>query len=504
MSTRLAATNSFIVPGAILDQYTPVLGANTSSPDPSIPRWVPPASRRRLSAYRVLDALLLQADMATPDQAEANINPVRLGETSYLRDALRDVTIGGSQTLVVPGAAQENAPGELLLHQAELTNWTRRSRFHARLQQAESWAVSVGEAFYRLRWGKTAGKRDLKIQVLHPMFVFPRWDEDDELAEVALVWEEERKGRTLLYKDHYKMVGGRVEETAGWYTFDVVGSLEDLRLLEADKNSAGVPIQGLVLDVPSIPIYHLPNVPGADGLLWGESDFTWMVGLLREINHTNTDLSAAATLNGIPPLKVKGLKSRLKTNGENTELRTGPGSVLNLDANGDAAYVDNSSMLTALMGYAERLEAQLFRQSRLGRIFSGTTGNMRDIESAGAVKTLMASLYSRIAQKRTIRHQVYSTMLLDVSTMLGSERQMKWVTVPEIEFGSVLPMDNLQDLAAVVDAYAQGKGPISAETAVKMAQRAGTPVTDLARETAAVQAQLERAGTTPVPVTNQV
>lgn len=483
--------------GMTVDQYTPII--QDTPEDPLVPKWVSSSHRRRYLSYQLLDQLDLQADKRTKQQEDDDVKRTRFGEVAFIIDALRDTCIGGKQQLLVPGADAQGTEGDAAAQsqQEEIRDWAKRSKFFMRLQVTERYAALHGDGFYRLRYGRTRGADDVKIDAFHPAFVFPQWNMDGELTAVAFAWEEavviDRTKRAAIYKDEYVLEGKEVYETAAWYSVDGASSaLDDLKVLQYDKNTRGEVLNNLLVKTDGIiPVFHIPNVPAEDE--FGRSDLINACGLVTEINATNVDMTSAAALLGVPPLVVDGLKARVRPGADRlTEITSyGAGTVLNVEKGGKAEFLDNSGMLTCLAAHELSCETKLFRHVRLGKLFSGHTENLRDIESQKAVKTLMASLYALIAQKRTIREQVYGELFKTVGFMLAQARSGT-VALDKpilIDFGNVLPMDNLDDLQAVVGAYAQGKGILSVETAVKMGAAAGTGVTDIKREVAAVEKQ---------------
>jgi len=481
--------------GGWLDLYTPIIGSD-AVPSSSVPRWMPQEAWRRIKAYEVLERLYASAD--APVESQSDMTAVRLGTIAYVVQTMRDLTVGGEQRLSVPGAETEGGDTALKTQQDGLADWAERNKLFPKVQEAERLASLLGDAVYRLRIGRSEGVKDVKVDVIHPSFVFPVYSNDDELAEVALVWEEWKTIRgvdtLVVYKDQYRIgPDGFMYETAGWYLYTQVPQLSDLKLDEFEKTTDGEDINELNTGLKFIPIYHLPNFWTASN--FGESDITHVVGIAKELNCTDTDLSAAASLLGIPPMVVAGMKGRIRagTLQDTDAAKVGPGSVINVDANGGKAeYLDNSNLLKCLLEYYERMEHMLFRNTRLGRLFSGTTDNVRDIESAQAFKTLMASLYARIAQKRTVRKSFYSRLLKGARELflkIGAKDVMTQDKML-LEFGNVLPSDNSDDLKVVSELWAQGKGPISAETAVRLAQKAGSGVVDCNREAADVTKQV--------------
>ena len=481
--------------GGILDLYTPILGreAVVSS---SVPRWLPRDSWRRIKAYEALENLYLNSD--TPVDSQLDMEPVRLGTVEYIIKSLRDLTIGAEQRICVAGAEAEGGDQALVKQQDALAEWAVRNKTFPKIQELERQAALLGDAFVRIRRGVTRGTEDVKLDVIHPSFVFPWYSTNDELESMALIWEEARILDDIevlcVYKDEYYIgEDGNVRETAGWYNYTAVPSMSDLRLDEYDTSPSGDPINDIDLGIKQIPVYHLHNFWTADN--FGESDIAYITHIFREMNATDTDLSAAASLLGVPPLVVAGMKGRIQAGKlEDTDTETvGPGKIITVDTNGGKAeYMNNSALLECLVKYYDRLEATLFRNTRLGKLFSGQTGNMRDIESSKALKTIMASLYARINQKRTIRTAFYAELLRGVRELFlqidktGNYPEEKMT----LALGNILPSDNSDDLNTLSALWAQGKGPISAETAVRLAQKAGSGVVDLNREAAEVLKQV--------------
>lgn len=478
----------------VLDLWTPIIGGDAPSSVSGLPRWLSMEHRRRLAAYKVMDQFYANVD--EPALTQYDMTPVRLGTVAYTIQVLRDVTVGGKQRIVVRDADKEGDSGRKQ-EQDDLELWAKRNRFYPKLQEAERLSGLLGDAFYRLRIGKTRGTPDVKVDVLHPSFVFPSFDNDGNLSSVALMWEEYKViggvSVSCVYKDEYEIgADGFVYETAGWYLYAQLAQVGDLELNEYDVNVDGVPINKLNLKLTQIPVYHLPNFYTVSD--YGESDLSYLTHAIKEMNATDTDLAQSAGILGSPQMVIAGLKGQIR-NGvvHNTEVETtGPGKVWNVDKDGGKAdYLDNSNMLKCLVEYYDRIEDRFFRNVRLGKLFSGATDNIRDIESGKAFKTMLASLYARVAQKRTVRETVYSELFRGLVELFALSGQNKF---PEedirLEFGNVLPSDNHEDLQAVTTIWAQGKGPISADTAVRLAARAGSGVVDFDREAEAINTQI--------------
>jgi hypothetical protein len=491
--TRFQSTG---IAGNILDLWTPIIGGEDPLRVNGTPRWLPLQHRRRIKAYEYLEQLNCNVD--APVDAQADMRPVRFGTVAYTIQLLRDLTVGGEQRITVQGAEAQGGDPARQKQQTVISDWAERNRFFAKMQEAERQAGLLGDVFYRLRLGKTRGQLDVKIDVIHPSFVFPVFDVDGNISEVDLIWEEYRTINGIetlcVYKDTYEFgPGGHVYETAGWYLYTSVPALNDLALDQYDTTVDGKEINKLDLALTEIPVYHLPNFYTISD--FGECDLAYVTDAVRELNAADTDLSAAASLLGVPPMVVAGLKGQVR-NGvvQNQDADTvGPGKVWNVDtAGGKAEYMDNSTLLKCLLEYYDRVEHLFFRNIRLGKMFSGQTDNIRDIESGKAFKTLLASLYARVAQKRTVRKTFYSVLfgaIRDMFILLG-----KTAEFPEpkmyVEFGNVLPSDNSDDLKVVAEIWAQGKGPISAETAVRMAAKAGSGVVDYNQEAGVIKDQV--------------
>lgn len=492
--------------GGILDLYTPIIGGDEVQSS-SVPRWLLKDHWRRIKAYEYLEQLYSNAD--APPDSQLDMSVVRLGTIAYIIQLIRDLTVGGEQRITVAGAETSGGDSTKQAQQIKFQEWARRNKVYPKIQEGERLCGLLGDVFYRLRIGKTRRKNDVKLDVIHPSFAYPVYDADDELTDIALIWEENRIVNGLetqcVYKDEYHIgEDGLVRETAGWYNYSsfplssanvgFAGLLSDLKLDEYDATVDGDEITNLNLGIDRIPIYHLPNFWTAAN--YGESDIAYVTHEAAELNATDTDMAAAATLLGVPPLVVAGLKGRIRKGvlQDTEEASVGPGKVFSVDTNGGKAeYLDNSNLLKCLIEYSERMEFKLFRNTRLGKLFSGQTDNLRDIESSKALKTMMASLYARISQKRTVRSVFYADLLTGVRELLL--KLDKSESYPEtnmsLEFGNVLPSDNSDDLKVVSDVWAQGKGPISAETAVRMAQRAGSGVVDCNREALEVTKQVQ-------------
>ncbi|MDH6126057.1 hypothetical protein [Kitasatospora sp. GP82] len=169
--------------------------------------WVPPEDLRRLQAYKLLAAYdhNQAGQLAAAAGDETGLERRELGDAAKLIDTALGYLLGSEQTIVVPGAEQQNDPvsggaGGHRAVQEQLRAWAEKELLPLRIQQAERAAIRSGDAVYTLAWEPSKGRPALRT--IDAGFYFPEWSDDEtDAAEyptrVHFAWElpeDDRRG----------------------------------------------------------------------------------------------------------------------------------------------------------------------------------------------------------------------------------------------------------------------------------------------------------------------
>ena len=170
--------------------------------------WMPPADRRRITAYLVLRAYVSNvARELLVDDAVGAGDRREYGDADLLVQSALSALLGDEQTITVEGADDHNpnlpedAPKDVKAlsddareaweRQEWLRDWAVKVRLRLKLVEAEGNAVTLGDGVYLLSW--SPAKRRPLLRVYDPGFYFPSLtvaDEDDYPERVHLAWEE--------------------------------------------------------------------------------------------------------------------------------------------------------------------------------------------------------------------------------------------------------------------------------------------------------------------------
>ena len=195
----------------IFDQYTPLSfkAAIGNSDRPGIawtaPTWVGDEARRRLQAYKLLQAYLDNAsrEFIGDSDPESRSRHREYGDAALIRDTTLAALLGTDVSIATDGAADydpaaEDDPGievepEVLAaydFQEWMADWATKERFRLKLMEAERSAVGLGDAVYTL--GYSTEKERVRLRVWDPGFYFPvlhDGNEDDYPETVHIAWE---------------------------------------------------------------------------------------------------------------------------------------------------------------------------------------------------------------------------------------------------------------------------------------------------------------------------
>lgn len=513
--------------------------------------WLSPTDSRRLTAYMLLAAYrenVARHYLPTVD-GDDHADHREYGDAELVVQQTMSAVLGDEQQIVVEGAEDEEADPAAVARQEWLREWADAERLPLKLMEAESDAVSYGDGVYVLAWSRS--KRRVRVTTLDPGFYFPVLDDgltDDYPAKVHLAWElegdPERGIPKRLRRITYELgpIGarteaqpttlgrlrrlvtgeqgdplplhpgdtldgeGRVTRRYAWndepstvtcYLTDAEWNLDDLdgrdalNDLSLDRatfhtNEDGELLDRFDLQLDFLPVIHLPNTVAVRSH-FGTSSLAKVLQLLDDIAATDTDLQAATSTTGSPPIGLSGADLPVDDDGR-TGLTIAPGEVWNLGPDGKLSTVDTSPALAAL---GQRLEALLSRLSANARLPEAVLGRVSpaDVPSGFAVALTFGPMQSMVRSMRLSRGEKYPLLLKMVQRMALAGGELDGAVLPaELTFGSYLP----SDLDAVIERVRKLLTPpaaISLETAVQMLVEAGLPIEDASEEVERIESR---------------
>lgn len=268
-------------------------------------------------------------------------------------------------------------------------------------------------------------------------------------------------------------------------TRDALDSL-DLSAATFATGPDGELLDRLDLRIDFLPIVHLPNTV-ARRAHYGTSSLARVLQLLDDIAATDTDLQAASSTTGSPPIGLSGASVPVDADGR-SRLRVAPGEVWNLGPDGKLSSVDTSPALEALGKRDEALLARLSANSRLPEAILGRV-SPADVPSGYAVALTFAPYKAMVRTMRLSREEKYPLLLKMVQRlgMLGGVFPHTEVLPAEVLFGSYLP----DDLDAVIGQVVKllDAGAISLRTGLVMLQEAGLPIEEVDEEVERIEAR---------------
>lgn len=315
-----------------------------------------------------------------------------------------------------------------------------------------------------IRWG-TSGD-DPEPQLIPG----DRWDNERGIVR-QLAWNDEPTNLTCYLTD------------ATWDLdkLELQDRLDDLPLDRAVFGTGpdGELLERLDLGFDFLPVVHLPNTV-ARRAHYGTSSLARILQLLDDVAATDTDLQAASSTAGSPPIGLSGASVPVDSDGR-SRITVAPGEVWNLGPDGKLSTVDTSPALQAL---GLRVDALLSRLSANARLPEAVLGRVSpaDVPSGFAVALTFGPLQAMVRSARLSRGEKYPLLLKMVARLSVLGGAFTGELLPaELTFGSYLP----SDVDGVIDRVRKLLTPpaaVSLETAVAMLQEAGVPIEDVSEE----------------------
>ena len=340
------------------------------------------------------------------------------------------------------------------------------------IEPATTVEANDGTGLLRRVWRRVGG--DLPEPVL--------WDGDayDDRGRITrqLPWNDKPVAVTCYLTD------------AEWNLDDLDqrDALNDLDLSAASfaVSSTGELLDRLDLRHDFLPVVHLPNTV-ARRAHFGTSSLARVLQLLDDLAATDTDLQAASSTTGSPPIGLSGATVPTDSDGRSS-LRIAPGEVWNLGPEGRMTSVDTSPALAALGARVEALLSRLSANARLPEALLGRV-SPADVPSGFAVALTFGPMQSMVRSMRLSRGEKYPLLLKMVQRlgMLGGTFPGSEVLPAEVQFGSYLP----SDLDGVIDRVVKllGSSAISLKTALLMLTEAGLPIEDVDAEVERIESR---------------
>jgi len=409
----------------IIDQYS-FLDNRTGIPSDAMPfgvsiSWVPEEHRRRLRAYTVLFGYLMnRAKLFRSSSAHDPDDLFEDGDVEFICSALRDAAVGGGVDIHVDGGEKAAGQEKAADQQKRLKEWASQVNFDLKMMRNELKASALGDCVYWLKMDFDTGIPHLST--IDPGFVFLFFDERDENGRPqprAVIAYEEREtlseSRKRIYKREYILKGEICMVTAGWYSYEADNSLDDLKLIEYEKDSQGQDIASRDLDLPFIPLVWVPNML-LDDDHFGISDIAFVLDLIDKIINAGSDLDRSAQTTGYnmlynenPDAFMMTAAPELETSGSRISgrryMKAEPGMIFN----GKIGVVDSSTSLDALLKYTEFLEEKLLKHTRLGKLL-GAKVQAKEIASGVVAKMFLTPLTWKIAVKQLSRRWKYGLL----------------------------------------------------------------------------------------------
>jgi hypothetical protein len=266
--------------------------------------------------------------------------------------------------------------------------------------------------------------------------------------------------------------------TDATFTIDRMGRTpDDLTPKRADitEDELG-PIDERDLGIDFIPVIHIPNTV-AIANHYGQSSLLKVLQILDDIQATDSDLQAASALTGGPMLALSG-------EGIPDDLMLAPNKALKLGPNGRADVISGAEGLTALANYRDDLLRRLSVNARVPEAVLGRVDPSK-IEAGIVLSLSFGPLASLIEEMRLVRKDKYRLLLKFVQRFYLKQGEIDGeVLDADLLFGSYLPSDRAGTVTAVTQMV--NAKLISRQTAMKMLQEVGVPITDPPSESRAI------------------
>lgn len=536
----------------IFDPWTPLSfkAAIGNSDRPGIawtaPTWVGDDGRRRLAAYKMLQAYIDNAsrEFIGDTDPESRSRHREYGDAALIRDTTLAALLGNEVTIQTDGAVEydpesdeEQDPEAAAAYsfQEWINDWADAERFRLKLTETERNAVGLGDGVYTL--GYAADKGRVRLRVWDPGFYFPVLDdgnEDDFPRKVHIAWElpadPERPGQIKVRRLTWRL--GPIQPLV---------SVDD-RLIPTVRPGPGdstdragrITRQYAWNDKPSTDTcyfsdgtwtidhgsrYGVDALADEDGVY--ETAYDEAAGEFREIR----DLDLRVDF--LPVVHVPNTVAIVNHYGQSTLSRVlqiiddltnadtdmqaaaatsarpvlaleggtlgsrvatyAPGEVWEVGG-GKLTSVDTTSALAALQGLVDALWRRLSANSRIPESLLGRV-SPSEVPSGVALALSFGPLSSMIAEMRLARSDKYP-ILFRFAWRMSVAAQIPDVPAEfrdtDLEFGPYLPMDK-DGVATTVATLLQAKA-ISRKTAVRWLKAAGWDVESVDAEVVAIQA----------------
>ena len=486
--------------------YKEVFGFRTHIAAQLIPSWVQYHDFRRLQAYTIYESYCRNISHIWTNHPydELSRNRREYGDPSTIVNQILASLIGDDQTLSIPQADGMNPDDAAIEQRNVLKQWMDDESFILKMIECERHAVKLGDGVYVLGWDEK--KQRPRLRVYNPGFYFPvleEGQEEDFPDKVHIAWEFEeyldenqstercikkvrRKtwelvtlagGETRNYKWNLDPSNQTVLYTDGtWLLQDYNGTIQDL-----DPQNGSYTAYEKDLEIDFIPVVHIPCFVSDTGEEhFGKSALAEVLQILDDLVATDTDLQAASSTTGTPPIALSGASA--PKNEDGTIASYGPGTVWET-GDGTATVIDTSHSLDALTNYKNDLLSRLAVNSHVPEALLGRI-KPNEVPSGISLTLSFAPHSSMIREMRLIRADRYGLLVKFVARFFQQNGDLFDIFPGTIHFGSFLPSDRTETQVLVTNLL--NAKAISLETAVRMLMNAGYPIEDATDEINAI------------------
>jgi len=463
----------------------------------SIPMWVGTENERRLRAYTMFESYYGNSSRMWLEDTDASSGEPEdrreYGDPFVLVETAMTSLIGDTQKIVVEGSLsteKETDPAAVL--QAELDKWAEDEKFYMKVIESERQSVKLGDSVYVL--GYDPKKKRPRMHVFDPGFYFPVFDEmdgrsaEDFPTKIHIAYEFMRVNQLGEEKFYVRLITWELLAVEKPYTPEYATEPTDQDVLYQDRvydvgdmgetlDTFSGPVyqwitEPIFLQQDFIPVVHVPNTVALQNH-FGRSVLAPILQILDDIQSTDTDLQAASSTTGSPPIVVTG-----KT-GQKDVTTYGPGAVFYV-GDGDATMIDTSTSLDALLKLEDSLLKRLSINSRTPEALLGRV-KPNEVPSGIALTLSFTPHISMVNEMRLVRRQKYDLLLKFVARYFGHKDELKI----SMHFGSFLPAEKQEAMTMVVQLL--GAKAISLETAIQMLMEAGVPIENWIEEIKRIQ-----------------
>jgi len=400
-------------------------------------------NHQRLSNYKAYDSYYNgDQDVQIPKKIKAALDS-ELGTVSNFSRAVVDVAVdhlsSGEPGIEVTGEAEAVAKeAEKLLYDIYEAN----NLLDEELIKTLTIMGKKGDVFLKVYLDQDetlAPVERIRVKVLRPEIVFPRYSNDDysHLLYVAIKWfEESEESKRKAWKAQvfrsdvveYYELGESVEtQFSQW------------KLIATEPNPFGV-----------IPIVHIKNT--ADDLEFGVSDLQVMTPLQDALNKTITDMLLTMDQQSFQRAAVFGAQAP-----KGTTLSLMPGSVLEIpDPEGHLDVIEAASIepfIAALKEIIDQIHAVTSTPKQaLGRGESG-------VISGYALRVHYMPLERKCSKKRAIvknRFRELDRLLFKAAALLGIVDYTGAGLSSKLHFGDALPLDEKEQTETLIQQNTAG------------------------------------------------